>query len=687
MNFTHGIFFVLLFSFFTSPFEIYSQDVNNSISRYQRFKQIDEHQFALLKSTQPVAYLYHGEWLPIAHGIVEAKVTNESSVFAYSTGSDFNLNFHKDGSILIDSSQYFPPVTFFAETRMNGSPVHWDTHTVDGNRILSSAQTSNINRLVDTRYAKFKTTYSLMSRPAISDSVYWVEEELILPSGWSLSKAQKGHLTLKSPIGEVKGFQKKPVTFDGAYDYATRTGDLVESEYQIQDLGANRYRVRYGIPANFLEAPERVYPVLIDPVFTFTWTATTAMETSGVLTTDLTTLPCFIHDSYELTASFYDAFAGAWRSDVTNLTATTCGTTVAIPTCGINSGGICNLPNQSYNIDCVSDDVCVPEVITTVFEWDNFFGFGLIDGVFNLELTFTTPTFDAGGVAAPQSIASGETPATLISTSAANVSTPCATIFYQWQQMDGACDCGAAAGGWTDIPGATGPTLPSADMGPLTADRCYRRIMTSECDAASDWDAISAPANRSSNCVQVSVSPLPVQFESVHVRHIPKGALLTWKTLSEHNSEGFWVERHTADGTWQKLAFLASDHTGSIAAYEYLDTQTQPNTTYYYRLEQVDLDGTLGYSDVVHFQTPQTAHQRLEIVPNPSLNGIFEVPQLKPGATIDVYNTSGQYEGAFSLDSRSKLDLDALSQGIYQFLHVDENGVLHTARAVSLKAN
>jgi hypothetical protein len=73
---------------------------------------------------------------------------------------------------------------------------------------------------------------------------------------------------------------------------------------------------------------------------------------------------------------------------------------------------------------------------------------------------------------------------------------------------------------------------------------------------------------------------------------------VSWATASEQNNSGFEVER-SADGVnFSALGWVAGNGTTSEQhSYEFDDKNASPNTTYYYRLNQLDVDGhgTLTY--------------------------------------------------------------------------------------------
>ena len=97
----------------------------------------------------------------------------------------------------------------------------------------------------------------------------------------------------------------------------------------------------------------------------------------------------------------------------------------------------------------------------------------------------------------------------------------------------------------------------------------------------------------------LAASPLPVQLSAFSGQAASTGNLLRWTTASELNSARFDVER-SADGiTYATLTSVAAAGTSTATHhYQYLDAPA-PAGTSYYRLRQVDFDGTSAYSPVV----------------------------------------------------------------------------------------
>jgi hypothetical protein len=108
--------------------------------------------------------------------------------------------------------------------------------------------------------------------------------------------------------------------------------------------------------------------------------------------------------------------------------------------------------------------------------------------------------------------------------------------------------------------------------------------------------------------------PLPVELAAFTGTASGETVTLSWQTASETNNAGFDVERST-DGT----AFIKVGHkdghgtTTEAQSYRFVDADVPFADTLYYRLRQVDLDGTTELSSIV---TVGLAPQTFELLPN-----------------------------------------------------------------------
>jgi hypothetical protein len=132
--------------------------------------------------------------------------------------------------------------------------------------------------------------------------------------------------------------------------------------------------------------------------------------------------------------------------------------------------------------------------------------------------------------------------------------------------------------------------------------------------------ASAATDGRLSITPLVATGPLPVQLVDFTAQVQGTGVNLAWRTASEAGSDRFDIERSLDGAAFTKLGMVAAQGTTSQAhAYAFRDVQL-PNgaATLYYRLRQVDLDGTYTFSPVRVVQVAAAAVAfGAEVYPNP----------------------------------------------------------------------
>jgi hypothetical protein len=97
---------------------------------------------------------------------------------------------------------------------------------------------------------------------------------------------------------------------------------------------------------------------------------------------------------------------------------------------------------------------------------------------------------------------------------------------------------------------------------------------------------------------------LPVQIQSFTAQLLPGHlhVLLEWRTISEINNYGFYVQRrHDNDVQWTELPGFVPGRgtTTEPQYYSYVDNTITESGLYHYRLRQVDLDGTSHFTGAI----------------------------------------------------------------------------------------
>lgn len=139
-----------------------------------------------------------------------------------------------------------------------------------------------------------------------------------------------------------------------------------------------------------------------------------------------------------------------------------------------------------------------------------------------------------------------------------------------------------------------------------------------------------------------SVTPLPVKWVSFTARPGESGAVtLEWQTSAETNSDFFDVERSHDGKSFAAIGQLKSaGNFIGLRTYAHVDASA-PAGLVYYRLKQVDVDGSYAYSTIVSAKVSGQAHG---IFPNPVARGSafslnIDEPRL---ARVQLYDLAGR---------------------------------------------
>ncbi|GAA4384157.1 hypothetical protein GCM10023186_26070 [Hymenobacter koreensis] len=111
-------------------------------------------------------------------------------------------------------------------------------------------------------------------------------------------------------------------------------------------------------------------------------------------------------------------------------------------------------------------------------------------------------------------------------------------------------------------------------------------------------------------------NPLPVSLASLNADSKKDGVMVSWSTASEKNNDRFEIQCSINGGEFQTVGSVkGAGNSASLLRYNYLDL-TSATGTLYYRLRQVDTDGTATLSGVVAVKKAETLVA--SVYPNPA---------------------------------------------------------------------
>ncbi len=183
---------------------------------------------------------------------------------------------------------------------------------------------------------------------------------------------------------------------------------------------------------------------------------------------------------------------------------------------------------------------------------------------------------------------------------------------------------------------------------------------------------------------------LPVELLSFDAIRTNKTTVqLDWATATETNNKGFEIQRMFAGQTeFETVGWVNGNGTTPVTSYyQELDENGSESTTYY-RLQQLDFDGTATYSPIRSVDGMVNVTGGLDVLPNPTTGQIaVRIKDKATAATFHIYNSQGilveTQEHSLSANNLTALnDLSHLATGVYVLQVLTNTGVVYTQKII-----
>ncbi len=308
--------------------------------------------------------------------------------------------------------------------------------------------------------------------------------------------------------------------------------------------------------------------------------------------------------------------------------------------------------------------------------------------------TYTLPATSAGGVLGADSdewgSGAGATSTTATLTTGINLSAFSSAFLefdsdfhiYSGSQDQGLTDISVDGGAtWTNVYSIIGlddrAVHKSFDITAIAAGKSNVQVRFTFANTGWNWFWVI------DNVTLYGTGVIPVELTSFAANSVNGKVVLDWSTATETNNSGFAIERSSDNTSFEQISFV-SGNGSSTEKHNYSFTDASAVTgKYFYRLKQVDFDGSVSFSNTVEVEVGVPAEfsisQNYPNPFNPSTTIKFAVP-VESNVTISLFNTLGQQvanvvKGNFTAGSHEyNFNASSLSSGIY-FYTIEANGV------------
>jgi hypothetical protein len=193
----------------------------------------------------------------------------------------------------------------------------------------------------------------------------------------------------------------------------------------------------------------------------------------------------------------------------------------------------------------------------------------------------------------------------------------------------------------------------------LTIGNTYRLMVDGNAGSVCDFTV--------SNWTATGIIVLGVTYSDLSLTGTSAGNWLKWETSTEVNNDYFIVQR-SLDGInfldIERIEGMGTKY--SPTTYSYFDENNSIGLVYY-RLKQVDNNGTMNYSDILSLK--KLATESVVIYPNPAENELFVNVKHSNPVDVFVYSIDGILLATYTMNNTGSetitISTEALEAGVY----------------------
>jgi len=192
---------------------------------------------------------------------------------------------------------------------------------------------------------------------------------------------------------------------------------------------------------------------------------------------------------------------------------------------------------------------------------------------------------------------------------------------------------------------------------------------------------------------------LPIQLIYFEASLVYNGVLLRWGTATEVNNFGFEIQRADSSLQFVGIDFVpGSGNSNSPKHYFYIDSTLTESGLYYYRLNQIDIDGTSHLTDTINiyfqmtkvYEENSAGESKILVSNNQNLKELtIELKDLSDEEiSFQIYSILGERIEAVKIypyQQSLKINYKYLPSGVYFLVGQRGNKIITTFKFISLR--
>lgn len=184
--------------------------------------------------------------------------------------------------------------------------------------------------------------------------------------------------------------------------------------------------------------------------------------------------------------------------------------------------------------------------------------------------------------------------------------------------------------------------------------------------------------------INAQITPLPVEFLTFEGTCNEGRPKLLWSTAMEKENDYFEIQQSSDGRNWETVGMVkGAGFSDQVLEYSFSDLNPF-NGMAYFRIKQVDYDGTYDFSRVIMVNCGNRFENKVVVSPNPSA-GRVNINLMGAEGDVSIIDAQGKAHVIYMhIKGRGEVDLSHLPNGIY-FVHTKLNNAVVTRKLVLMK--